>query len=92
VPYATPIGLYADLKIITGGTFRDGSDLRTQRFVAMNYNQTREDLYSEIRAVDMSANNGDAGPRLPVLRDCEGEQGTLVPNGRMMVKRYYYAR
>ena len=29
----------------------------------------------------MSANNGEAGPRLPVLRDCEGEQGTLVPNG-----------
>ena len=34
----------------------------------------------------MSGDNGDAGPRLPVLRDREGEQGTLVPNGRVKVK------
>jgi hypothetical protein len=53
-----------------------------RNFVAMYYSQTREDLYPEVRAVDMSANNGDACSRLPVLRDCEGEQGTLVPKGR----------
>ena len=35
--------------------------------------------YSEVRAVDVSGNDGDAGPRLPALRDCKGEQGALVP-------------
>jgi hypothetical protein len=63
------------------------------RFVAVNYSQTREGLYSEVRTVDMSANDGDASPRPPVLRDCKSEQGTLVPEGRMgTVKRYYLAR
>jgi len=38
-------------------------------------------IYSKVRAVDMSSNDGDAGSRLPVLRDCESEQGTLVPKG-----------
>lgn len=38
-------------------------------------------IYSKVRAVDMSSNDGDAGSRLPILRDCEGEQGTLVPKG-----------
>jgi hypothetical protein len=52
--------------------------------MAMNYSQTKEDSYSEIRAVDVSANNGDTGPRLPVLRDCESKQGTLVPRRGMM--------
>jgi hypothetical protein len=59
-------------------------------FVSMNYSQTRKDLYAEVRAVDVSADDGDAGPSLPVLRDCEGKQGTLVPNG--VVKRYYHPR
>jgi hypothetical protein len=58
----------------------------------MYYSSAREDLYPEVRAVDVSANNGDASPRLPVLRDCEGEQGTLVPKRRVKVKRYYHAR
>ena len=56
-------------------------------FVAMNYSQTREDLYSEVRTVDMSANNGDTSPSLPLFRDRKSDQGTLVPGG--MVKRYY---
>jgi hypothetical protein len=90
MPYATPVGLYADLKIITGGTFRNGSDLCTQLYVTVNYSQTKKDLYSEIGAVDVSANNGDAVPRLPFSRDCEREQGTLVPKGRVM-KRYCHA-
>jgi hypothetical protein len=88
VPEATPVDLYADLKITGGGTFRNGPDLCTQLFVSMNYSQTRKDLYSEVRAVDVSADDGDAGPSLPVLRDCKGKQGTLVPNG--VVKRYYH--
>jgi len=60
VPYATPVGLNADLEIVAGGTLRNGSN-------------------SEVRAVDVSTNDGDAGPRLPALRDCKGEQGALVP-------------
>lgn len=36
-------------------------------------------IYSKVRAVDMSSNDGDSGSRLPVFRDCESEQGTLVP-------------
>jgi hypothetical protein len=28
VPYTTPVGLNADLEIVTGGTLRNGSDLR----------------------------------------------------------------
>lgn len=59
-------------------------------YVSMKYSQTRKHLYSEVRAVDVSADNGNASPRLPVLRDCEGKQGTLVPNG--VVKRYYHPR
>jgi len=59
----------------------------------MNYSQTRERLYSEVRTVDMSANKGDASPRPPVLRDCESEQGTLVPERRRdIVKPSYRAR
>ena len=51
-------------------------------FVAINHSQTKEILYSEVGTVDMSANDGDASSRPPVLRDCESEQGTLVPEGR----------
>jgi hypothetical protein len=59
----------------------------------MNYGQTTEGSYSQVRTVDMSANDGDTSPRPPVLRDCESEQGTLVPEGkRGMVKWYYRAR
>ncbi len=68
VPYATPVDLYADLKIASGGTFRNGSDL--------------------CGAVNVSANNGDTGSRSPVFRDCEGEQGTLVPRGKEGMKQY----
>jgi hypothetical protein len=52
-------------------------------FVAMFYSSTRKDLYPEVRAVDVSANNGDASPRMPLLRDCEREQRTLIPKGRV---------
>jgi len=62
-------------------------------FVEMNYSQTKGSSYSEIRTVDMGGNDGDASPRPPVLRDCESEQGTLVPEGRRgMVKWYYRAQ
>jgi hypothetical protein len=62
-------------------------------FVAMNYSQIREGSYSEVRTVDMSANDGDPSARPPVLRDRKSEQGALVPEGRRgTVKRYYRAR
>ncbi len=44
VPYATPVDLYADLKIASGGTFRNGSDLCAQHFVTTNHSETREDI------------------------------------------------
>ena len=37
-------------------------------------------MYSEVRTVDVGANYGDTGPRPPLLRDGEGEQGTLISN------------
>jgi hypothetical protein len=39
-------------------------------------------MYSEVRTVDMSAHNGNAGPWLPLLGDGEGEQGALVSERR----------
>ena len=35
-------------------------------------------MYSEVRTVDVGANYGDAGPRLPLFRESKGEQGTLI--------------
>jgi hypothetical protein len=43
VPYAAPVGLYADLKITVSRTLRNGSDLCATR-VIMGYGQTREDI------------------------------------------------
>ncbi len=52
----------------------------------------KRSLYSEVRAVDVSADNGDTSPRPPVFRDSKGNQGTLVSKGRGdMVKRFYHA-
>ena len=39
----------------------------------------RRKIYSEVGAVDVSGDDGEASPTFPVSRDCEGEQGTLVP-------------
>jgi len=36
-------------------------------------------IYSKVGAVDMSSNDGDASSTLPVFRECEGDQGTLIP-------------
>jgi hypothetical protein len=35
-------------------------------------------MYSEVRTVDVGANYRDTGPRMPLFRDSEGEQGTLI--------------
>ncbi len=62
-------------------------------FVGNELQPAKERSYSKVRTVNMSADDGDAGPRSPVLRDRESEQGTLVPEGRRaMVKWYYRAR
>jgi len=39
----------------------------------------RRKIYSEIRAVDVSGDDGEASSTFPVMRDCEGEQRTLIP-------------
>ena len=39
----------------------------------------RRKIYPEIRAVDVSGDDGEASPTFPVTGDCEGEQGTLIP-------------
>jgi hypothetical protein len=44
VPYATPVGLNADLEIVTGGTLRNGSDLRMRLMRLLPDSQTREDV------------------------------------------------
>ena len=38
----------------------------------------REETYSEVRTVDVGANYGDARPSMPLSRDGEGEQRTLI--------------